>query len=134
KEEGAAIFRRVVQNSPEYHDARLALMNMLMEERRAAEAMDLCRAGLAIGWHAQLCVSYAAALIALSENEEAVKFLHEAIAKFPNETYLAASMCLALNAMHGADPEQVAKAHRDYGALLDRVKPPFRATYAPRKD
>lgn len=134
KEEGTEILKRVVQNSPEYHDARLALMNLLMDERRAAEAMDLCRAGLAIGWHAQMCVSYAAALIGLSENEEAVKFLREAIAKFPTETYLAASMCLALNAMHGADPNVIAKAHRDYGALLDRIKPPFRAAYAPKKD
>jgi protein O-GlcNAc transferase len=134
KEEGTQILKRVVQHTPDYHEARLALMNLLMEDRRAAEAMDLCRAGLAIGWHAQLCVSYAAALIALSENEEAVKFLKDAIAKFPTETYLAASMCLALNAMHGADPDVIARAHRDYGALLDRIKPPFRATYAPKKD
>ena len=133
-EEGPAILRRVVETNPEYHDARLALMNLMLGDRRAAEAIDLCRAGLAIGWHAQLSVSYAAALISLSENEAAVKFLHEAIAKFPNETYLAASLCLALNAMYGATPDEIAAAHRAYGALLNRVKPPFRPTYTPKKE
>jgi predicted O-linked N-acetylglucosamine transferase (SPINDLY family) len=134
KDEGVAILRQVIEKSPEYHEARLAMMNLLLEERRSAEALALCKDGLAISWHAQLSVSYAAALISLSENEEAVQFLHEAITRFPNETYLAASLCLALNAMHGADPAEIAAAHRAYGALLDRIKPPFRATYAPKKD
>jgi predicted O-linked N-acetylglucosamine transferase (SPINDLY family) len=132
--EGPELLRRIVREHPAYHEARLALMNLMLEDRRSAQAMELCREGLAIGWHSQLAVSYAAALISLCENEQAVKFLHEAIAHFPSETYLAASMCLALNAMHGATPEQIAAAHRAYGALLDRVKPPFRATYAPKKD
>jgi predicted O-linked N-acetylglucosamine transferase (SPINDLY family) len=134
KEEGVAIFRQVIEKNPEYHEARLAMMNILLEERRSAEALALCKDGLAISWHAQLSVSYAAALISLSENEQAVKFLHDAIARFPNETYLAASLCLALNAMHGADPAEIAAAHRAYGALLNRIKPSFRPTYAPKKD
>jgi predicted O-linked N-acetylglucosamine transferase (SPINDLY family) len=132
--EGPELLRRIVKDHPAYHEARAALMTLLLWDRRAAEVMELGREGLAIGWHSKVAVNYAAALVALCENDEAVKFLREAIARFPDEVHLAASMCLALNAMHGADPEEIARAHRAYGALLDRVKPEFRATYAPAKD
>jgi predicted O-linked N-acetylglucosamine transferase (SPINDLY family) len=134
RDQAPEILRRVLERHPGHHEARLVLVNSMLLDRRTSEAIELCRAGLAFGWHAPLAVSYAAALISLSENERAVHFLNEALLHFPNESNLASSKCMAITAVYGADPEEVAAAHRSYGALLNRTSPMFQATYAPRKD
>jgi protein O-GlcNAc transferase len=127
-------FHRALAMRPEHVDARLALINILMDKRRGAEALEHCRKALAIAPNAQVSISYAAALSSLSEQDEAVAFLRGAVRLHPREARLREALALAINAQYGADPREVFAAHTDFAELVDAIKPPFRATYIPRKD
>ena len=97
---------------------------------RAAEAID--PAGrLAIGARPASALATTPRLVFPSARTKPPSSSSTKRTLFPNETYPAASLCLALNAMYGA-PRDRRGAFAE--ALLNRVKPPFRPTYTPPQE
>ncbi len=134
KGEALECIERAIAVDPSYNEARLLKCNLLMDERHVSEMLRTCEEAMQYGWHPQVCVSYASAIASLGDADRAVAFLREARVRFPGEAYLAGLLPMAMTAQWGAKPEEVAAAHREYGALIDRIRPPFLASYQPVKD
>jgi len=120
--------------NPAHTDARLVRCNILMIQQRVADMIATCEEGLRHGWNSQLSVSYASALLSIGEPRRAADFLADATARFPDEASLASLLAMARTADPLATPAEVSHAHKSYGHLVNRIKPPFTATYHPKKD
>ncbi len=115
-------------------EAWLAKANLLLDERRTADMLRACEEAMKHGSHAQLCVSYGSALSGLGETERAVAFLDEAVARFPGEVMLRGLRAMAMVGMWGAQPGAVLAAHKEYGAVVEQIRPRWKARYQPSKD
>ena len=98
-DEALTLARSTLARSPSQHEARLLIVNHLLDAKQASEAARMAREGLDISWHPALSVSYAAALLVLKENELAVTFLREAMQRFPDEPQLYTSFATAITAL-----------------------------------
>ncbi|HYE63693.1 MAG TPA: hypothetical protein VD997_17005 [Phycisphaerales bacterium] len=133
-EESLAVVDQVLAGDPGNVNARLVRCNALMARQRISETLATCEEGLRYGWHPELCVSYASALMSLGEPERCAALLDEAVARFPDEVSLASLRAMAKTAHPTISPEEVAQAHRDFGAAVNRVKPAYTSAYVPEKD
>ncbi len=124
--ESLAVLRRAVEVSPADAPARLALANALLDIHDAPAAAEQLRLGLALKDDAQMSVSYSGALLTMGYVEESVEFTRRALAKFPHEAYLAGGLPMSMTYLYGADPDEVAEAHRAYGRLMARLRPGIR--------
>lgn len=129
-----ASLRHAVQVGPDSARARLALANALLDESDAPGAIEQCRQGLRHGPDAQLSATYAGALLALGDIDESVRASRDALAVFPDESVIASGLALSMTYQYGADPEQIAAAHRNYGAVMDRTRPQHAVTTRKPRD
>jgi protein O-GlcNAc transferase len=132
--EALSTVERVIGMQPGHTEAWLTKANLLLEQRRTAEMLRACEEAMKHGPHAQLCVSYGSALSGLGESERAVAFLGEAVARFPAEVTLRGLRAMAIVALWGAEPAAVLAAHKEYGEVVGKIRPQWRAKYAPKKD
>jgi protein O-GlcNAc transferase len=129
-----AAAEQAIAIDPTYLEAWLTKANLLLDERKTGAILRVCEEAMRHGWHDQLSVSYASALAGLGETEKAVAFLAEAIERFPNEVLLRGLRAMTYVSLWNADPQTVLNVHKDFGALVDRIRPRWKATYEPRKD
>ena len=135
KQDDALVWlRRAVDAAPQDAKARLALANTLMDMHDAPAAAEHLRVALARGPDAQVAVSYAGALLTMGHIEEVVEFTKSAIREYPEEAMLVAGLPAALTYLYGADPAEIAAAHRAYGEMMDRLKPAVRFAHTGIKD
>jgi predicted O-linked N-acetylglucosamine transferase (SPINDLY family) len=126
--------RRSLSLAPRNQETLVALANALTLQRQAGEALDHCRAGLALGWHSQLAVTCAGAMLALGDFEQAFAFLKDALAKSPDEARLASSLAMTMALLPSGDPEEQARAHRAAGRLVEKAAAPAKGRHVPTKD
>jgi protein O-GlcNAc transferase len=118
-----AAYEGAVRLVPTHARARLALANRALIGRRAAEAIVHCAAAHAAGWDAQVCMTYAGAILARGDVEGAAALTREALARFPGDATLWGGLAAALNYLDGDTVAESAAAHRRYGEILDRCRP-----------
>lgn len=124
--EARALLEKAVALEPSSQRARLALANTLMDANDAPAAAEHCLAGMAAGPSAPLAGTYAGALLAMGRIEECVAFGRDALRQFPDDASIASGLALSMTYLPGVDPDVLAEAHREYGRILDRLRPaPF---------
>ncbi|MFA6046244.1 MAG: tetratricopeptide repeat protein [Phycisphaerales bacterium] len=114
---------QAVTVDPASSKARLGLANALMDAHDTPSAITHLRAALTHGPDAQVEISLAGALLNLGYIEEAAAFSREAFARHPAEPALAAGYPSALTYKYGVDPDELGRAHRAYGELVDTLRP-----------
>ncbi len=133
-DEALATLRRAVAANPNDAAATLALANALMDAHDAPAAADLLRATLERTRDAQLSISYAGALLTMGRIDDVVKFTKHAIQEHPDEPNLTAGLPLAMTYLYGADPDELARAHRAFGTLMQRLRPALSLPHTNTKD
>lgn len=118
-----AAFERAVRLNPAHPRARLALANRALADKRALDAIEHCAAAHAAGWDAQVCMTYAGAMMAQGDVARAAAFTRDALARFPGDATLWGGLAAALNYLHGDTVAESAAAHRRFGEILDRCRP-----------
>ncbi|MCX5689316.1 MAG: hypothetical protein NTV94_05920 [Planctomycetota bacterium] len=121
--EASATYKKALAIDPDHPESLLSLANEALGENNASLAAAYCRRVLDKRWDPQVCPTYMAALAGLGEIDAAVEFGGRALEQFPRETLLLSGRCANFNYSWNATPEQIARAHRDYGTTVMSEKP-----------
>jgi predicted O-linked N-acetylglucosamine transferase (SPINDLY family) len=127
--EASATYKKALAINPDHAESLLSLANEALGENNASLAAAYCRRVLDKRWDPQVCPTYMAALAGLGEIDEAVEFGTRALAQFPRETLLLSGRCANYNYSWTATPEQIARAHRDFGDAMTSQRPHETFTY-----
>jgi predicted O-linked N-acetylglucosamine transferase (SPINDLY family) len=128
RDSATALLERAVAIEPAHAEARLSLANRALEAHRTTEALAHCEAAMAGGWHPEVAISRGGALLAIGEMERAAEENRASLRRLPGNARLWGSLAATLNYLYGAPVDECAHAHREFGRILDRYKPP--ATFA----
>jgi protein O-GlcNAc transferase len=126
--DGAAdAFRNAIDIKPDYTDA-LACLGILLATRQAAgEAeMALKRAADLAPNRSDVVYAYTRLLTESGRASEAVAILRRAIARNPRDLLLHDKLCMMLNYIAGeggASPEEIFRAHQEFGRLAPPARP-----------
>ncbi len=113
-------------------EAHNNLAYALLALRRPAEAARRCEAGLrSHPDHPQLILKRCSALGEIGRGNEAVATLEDAVSRRPDDVALAQALATRLNYVDSAGPEQVFRAHLEFGRRLEAAC--GRAGLTPRK-
>lgn len=121
--EASATYKKALAIDPDHSESLLSLANEALGENNASLAAAYCRRALDRRWDPQVCPTYMAALAGLGDIDGAVEFGARALEQFPRDTLLLSGRCANFNYSWNATPEQIARAHRDYGNAVMAEKP-----------
>jgi len=123
-EEAIGVLERAVEAAPSLDGAWLNLTSALLGRRRYAAAIAWARRALErFPGHLMLLRNLCVALLNSGRPEEAVETAQRLVAAEPGSPAAASLLAYTLNFMPGVSPQELLRAHRAYGTILQRLRP-----------
>lgn len=132
--ESTAALQKIIQLAPKHLEARLQLASEALGNGQAGEALAHFEAIKGEPWTANHYAQYASVLSSLCRPNEAVAVLTQAATRFPTSDSVLDALCMHSNYADDAPISLVAEAHRKYGQLLTRYRPPHHFQHTGTRD